>query len=431
MAPVLIGLVTLTPSGARAQTSSPVPMSAGGPIPQAIPSSEAPQENEFEAGVETSAVYDSNVITSSQSGEHSDIRYSVTPRVSLSKALPRFTFDLMYSPGVEISEHHLYRSLFSNDFDGGFTYTPTDRTSFTARQGYDVSTDPFRGIGGPIGPLGQSTFLPNFKQTSLLSNANLSHRISEFSTLGIGGMFADRSFDNERPNEPTISLIRSRISIGNAFYTYQVSPRNEVGFQYQAQALEFPQQNARTFTHSMYYLDVITFSSHSNLTLFGGPDYSITSNQIVFSLGGIIIQIPIKKSGWSGSGGAIYTFQGDRTAFQGQFSRRVSEGGGLLGAVYLTSEYLQLAERLTKNWDLDLSGTGAVSSLITVSGSANPQLLRYGGGAGLSRTLGQDLSLSFFFRRENQSATNLNEILGNHNIAGVSLDFHILRPLGR
>jgi hypothetical protein len=432
MAPILvIGLAALLPPDVRAQASSPVPMSAGGQIPRPIPSSEALQENVFGFGVLTSASYDSNVFTSSQTGAHSDIRYSITPNVFLSKSLPRFSFDLKYSPGVEISQHRLYHSQFSNDFDGGFVYTPTDRTSFTARQGYTVSTNPFRGLGGPIGPLGQSSFLPNFKQTSLLSNANLSHRFSEFSTLGIGGMFADRQTESQRTNQPTVNLIRSRISLGNAFYTYQVSPKNSMGVQYQAQALEFPQQSARTFTHSIYYLDVVTFSRRSNLTLFGGPDYSITNNQVVISLGGIVILIPIKKSGWSGSGGAIYSYLGDRTAFQGEFSRRVSEGGGLLGAVYQTSERMELALRLTKNWDLDLSGSGAVSTLISATGSASPQLLRYGGGAGLSRSLGRNVSLNFSYRRENQSASNLNEILGNHNIAEVGLDFHFLRPLGR
>src|SRR5690242_9727489 len=397
MMSMLTGLVSLTPAGASGQTASPIPMSAGGQIPTVVPSSEARQPNTLEAGVELSASYDSNVFTSSATGAHSDIRYSVVPRVSLMKSLPRVSFDLKYAPGVEISQHRLYHSLFTNDADGGFIYTPTDRTSFSARQQYDVTTDPFRGLGGPIGPVGQSTFLPNFKQTAYLSNANLSHRFSEFNTLGIGGVFADRNYENTPPNQPTVSLIRSRIASGNAFFTHQISPRNTVGVQYSAQALEFPQHNARTFTHSFNFLDVITFSSRSSLTLFAGPDYSITSNQIVFSLGGIIISIPVKSNTWSASGGAIYSFQGERTAFQGQFSRHVSDGGGLLGAVYLSSGSVKIITRLTKNWDLDMNGTGAVNNLIAATGSSHPQLLRYGAGAGFSRKLGQNFSMRFFY----------------------------------
>lgn len=431
MMSLLTSLAVLSPTSASGQTASPVPMSAAGGIASVVPSSEARQPNTFEAGVELSASYDSNVFTSSARGAHSDIRYSVLPRISLTKSLPRVSFDLKYSPGVEISEHRLYRSLFTNNADGGFIYTPTDWTSFSARQQYDVTTDPFRGLGGPVGALGQPSFLPNFKQTSYLSNASLSHRFSQFDTLGIGGVFADRNYENARPNQPTVTLIRSRIASGNAYFTHQLSPRNTVGIQYGAQALEFPQHNARTFTHSLNFLDVITFSSRSSLTLFAGPDYSLTSNQIVFSLGGIIISIPFKKNTWSASGGAVYSFQGERTAFQGQFSRHVSDGGGLLGAVYLSSGSVQILTRLTKNWDLDMHGTGAVENLIAANGSSNPQLLKYGAGAGFNRKLGQNFSMRFYYDRMNQSASNLNEILGNHNIGGVSLDIHFLRPLGR
>src|SRR5579864_6710234 len=179
MAPILTGLVLLSPAGASGQAASQAPVWAGGQLPAVVPSSEAREPNSIEAGVELSASYDSNVFTSFGTGAHSDIRYSVLPRISVAKSLPRVTFDLKYSPGVEISEHRLYRSTFTDDANGSFLYTPTDRTSFSARQLYDVTTDPFRGLGGPIGALGQPTFLPGFKETSVSSNATLSHRFSQ------------------------------------------------------------------------------------------------------------------------------------------------------------------------------------------------------------------------------------------------------------
>lgn len=428
---LLTGLAMIMPLTTSAQIGPQVPASAGGQVSPTVPSSEAPSNDVFEFGLGMGATYDSKIFINSSTGTSSDIRYGVTPRFALTKSLPRLIFKLRYSPGVEVSEHRLYRSLFSNNFDGGFTYTPTDRTAFTARQQYNLSTNPFNSLGGPIGPLGQSTFVPGFKETSLLSNANLTHQFSEFNTLGIGGSFADRKYENQRQGQPTTSLIQSRIASGNAFFTHQNSPKNTIGLQYQGQAVEFPQQNARTFTHSFSILDVITFSSRASLTLFGGPDYSLTSNQVVFSLGGILIQIPLKKNAWSGAGGAVFTYQGERTAFNGEFSRGISEGGGLLGAVSMTSGRLELVERLTKNWDLDMNGTGSVSNLISASSSAAPQLLNYGGGASLKRSLGRNVSLQFFYQRRNQSASNFGQNFGNHDVGGASLDIHFLRPLGR
>lgn len=428
---LVLGLAMIMPLTTEAQIGPQVPASAGGQVPATVPSSEAPQSNVFEFGLGFGATFDSNLFINSSVGSSTDIRYSVVPRFSLTKTLPRLLLNLRYSPGVEISEHRLYQSLFTNNLDGGLTYLPTGRTSFSARQQYSISTDPFNSLGGPIGPLGQATFLPGYKETSLISNANLNHQFNEFNTLGVGGFFADRKYENSRQGQPSTSLIQSRIASGNAFFTHQISPKNAIGLQYQGQALEFPQQNARTFTHTFSILDIITFSSRASLTLFGGPDYSLTSNQVVFSFGGIIIQIPLKKNSWSGAGGAIFTFQGVRTAFNGEFSRGISEGGGLLGAVSMTSGRVELVERLTKNWDMNMSGLGSVSSLISASSSASPQLRNYGGGASLSRKLGQNVSLQIFYQRRNQSASNFSQGFGNHDVGGISLDIHFLRPLGR
>ncbi|HKW88063.1 MAG TPA: hypothetical protein VJN21_04840 [Candidatus Acidoferrales bacterium] len=414
-----------------AQFGPQIPASAGGQVPPTVPTSEAPASNVFEFGLSMGATYDSKLFVNSSTGSTSDIRYAVTPRFALTKSLPRLLLDLRYSPGLEVSEHRLYQSLFSNNFGGGITYTPTDRTAITARQQYNISTDPFNSLGGPIGPLGQSTFLPGFKETSLLSNATISHQFSQFNTLGIGGSFADRKYENSRQSQPTVNLIQSRIASGNAYFTHVNSPRNTIGLQYQGQALEFPQQNARTFIHAFSILDVITFSSHASLTLFGGPDYSLTSNQVEFSLGGIIIQIPLKKNSWSGAGGAIVSLRGERAAFTGEFSRGISEGGGLLGAVSMTSGRLDLVERLTKNWDIDMNGSGAESNLISASSSVTPQLLNYGGGASLRRALGRNVTFQFFYQRRNQSSSNFNGSFGNHNVGGASLDIHFLHPLGR
>lgn len=421
----------ILPLTALGQIGPQIPPSAGGQIPPTIPSSEAPSSNVFEFGLGMAATYDSHMFINSSGGTSSDIQYSVSPRFSLTKSLPRLLLNVSYSPGVEISEHRQYPSTFSNVFNGGITYLLTDRTSFTAHQGFTISTNPFNSPGSPIGPLSQATFLPGYKQTAILSTANLSHQFTAFDVVGIGGSFADSKYNNNRQGQAPINLIQSRIASGNFFYTHQTSPRNSLGFQYQGEALEFPQQNARTFTHTFSVLDMITISPQIKLTLYGGPDYAITSNQVIFSFLGFIIQIPLNRDSWSGAGGAVFSYAGERTAFTGEFSRGISEGGGFLGAVSMTSGRLDLVERLTKNLDLEMNGTGAVSNLISGSSSTAPQLLNYGGGIAFTRTLGRNLGLRFFYQRNNQSASNFAAFFGNHDTGGISLDFHILRPLGR
>jgi hypothetical protein len=432
--PLLACMVLLLPmlSWAQAQPNSPIPVSAGGPLPAAAPTSEPPLlTNVFGFGLELGSTFDSNEYPSITHPPESDIRYSVMPRFSLSRTFSRVAFNLEYDPGVDISEHRLYRTYFYNSVAGDVTYTPTERTTFTAQQKYVLTTDPLRGLGGPINSSGETTYLPGYLETGIQSFANLSHRFSDFDAVGVGGSFADTSYDTNQQGQPTVNLIRSRVSTGNIYYTHQNSAHNSVGAEYQAVALEFPAQNARTFTHSFLFLDTITFSPTSSLTLSAGPDYAITHNQVVESFFGIIITIPFELDTWSWTASGVYTHQWTRSSLQAQFARQVSNGGGLLSAVQANDGRVNLRVQVTKKWEFDMRGDGAVSNLISAASSTNSQIRLYSGQAGFNRKLSEKVSLDFYYRRTNQAATNLDYPVGNHNIAGVSLNFQFLRPIGR
>src|SRR5260370_9977167 len=106
--------------------------------------------------------------------------------------------------------------------------------------------------------------------------------------FGMGGSFDLERYSNTSHSGTTTSLINSQIASGQAYIAHQFSPRNQLGFQYGAQVLKFQQANARTTTHSFSIFDDMKLTPNSKLTVYVGPEDSLTSNQVVLNLGFIL-----------------------------------------------------------------------------------------------------------------------------------------------
>ncbi|MGB6624510.1 MAG: hypothetical protein WBE43_06965, partial [Candidatus Acidiferrales bacterium] len=215
-----------------------------------------------------------------------------------------------------------------------------------------------------------------------------------------------------------------------AYISHQFSAKNQLGLQYGLQVLKFPHQNARTTTHSFLVFDQVNISPNSSFTIYGGPEYSLTFNEVELSLGFIVITIPINANQWTAAGGVIYNWTGNRTAVAVNYSRRVSDGGGLVGAVELDMGTATFTGKLSPHWDVFSTISGAQDQLLA---SSSPQsgLLTYSVRAGLRQQIWRDISMSWFYERLNQTGGFAGFPIGNHDLAGVSLTYTLLKPLGR
>jgi hypothetical protein len=434
-------LFLLMPAGSYAQiggsTQSNVPMIGSGQMPTAIPGDDQVPTNVFQMRIAAGARFDDNAVLGS-AGQRSDIGYSFTPSLAFVQTLRRLDWGLSYGPGFDRSQHHLFGDQFTNDFGGHFTWSISKRSVLSVQQNYILSTNPFQQFGsqpftttpGPIVSPNQSIFLPNFRRTSSLSQAQYSYQLGAHTTFGMGGSFDLERYRNTSVSGATRALINSQIASGQAYLSHQFSPRNQVGFQYGAQVLKFQQVNARTTTHSFLIFDEVQITPNSKFTVYAGPEYSLTSNQVELNLGFLILTIPVKANTWTWSGGGTYTLTGRRGAIVLNYSRRVSTGGGLTGAVELNGGTADFSWKLTENWDMRLGLAAADNKLLAVKTSQN-ELRTYSASLGLSRRIFKNLSMNVFFERLNQTGGVTGLRSGNHDLAGASFEYNFLKPFGR
>ncbi|MGH7749669.1 MAG: hypothetical protein ACREQ5_33620, partial [Candidatus Dormibacteria bacterium] len=174
----------------------------------------------------------------------------------------------------------------------------------------------------------------------------------------------------------------------------------------------------------------LNLSPRTILTLYGGPEYSLTFNQVQLNLGFVIITIPVRANQWSASGGVIYSWTGQRAAVVLNYTRGISDGGGLVGAVNLNSGTATVSLRLTPRWNLISSIAGADDQLLAVNNGPN-ELRTYSANAGLSRQLSKNLSMNLTYGRFNQTGGLGTLPVGNHDLVSGSITYSFLKPLGR
>src|ERR1700676_3649899 len=400
-------LVLLMPLGAKGQgggfSQANVPMIGSGQMPTAVPTDDQTPTNVFQVRLAAGARFDDNALFGS-GVKRADIGYNFSPSLAFVQTRRRLDWGLSYGPGVDVSQHRLFADQFTNDFGGHFTWFLSKHQVFSAQQNYIFGTNPFQQFGsqpftttpGPIVAPNQSIFLPNFRRTSSMSQAQYSYQLSAHTTFGLGGNFALDRYSNTSASQASARLINSQIASGQAYISHQFSARNQLGFQYSAQVLKFQQANARTTTHTFSIFDEIKLGPSSSLTVYGGPEYSLTSNQVELSLGFVVVTIPVKANTWSWSGGGIYTLRGRRGAMVLNYSRRVTNGGGLIGAVELNGGSADFSWKLTRNWSWRLDLAAADSQLLAVKSSQN-ELRTYSATFGLSRQIFKNTSVNLFF----------------------------------
>lgn len=434
-------LFLVAPGAASAQATagsgvmqSNVPVFASGVMLPTVPGEDELPANLLKGSVTVGANYDDNVFPN-VSPRQWDVDYSVRPAISFTETRPRLEWNLDYSPGIEISQQYFFRNIFAQRLGANFIWRATPHGTFSGEQDYLVTTDPFAGVTttSPVPTIApnETIYVPNVRQTWLLTHLLYSYRTSAQTTMGVGGTYSLQWFDTIPKSGPTTALIHAQVASGEAFIARKLTAQNQLGFQYGAQVLRFPAADARTTTHSFLIFDQMNFSDHNVLTLYGGPEYSLTHNEAVLNLGFVVVTLPVNANEWTGSGGVMYNWTGNRMAASIDVSRRVSEGGALVGAVELTSGKLNFIWQLTRNWSVTSALAGADDQLLAATSASGSELRTYSGQVGFRRELVRNLGLNWYYERLDETGSLNGFLVGNRDILGASLDYSFLRPVGR
>jgi hypothetical protein len=421
-----------------AQVAGPdVPMVASGQMPTAIPGGGISPTNLFTAGLSLGATFDDKAIIG-VAMPSSDIRYDISPSVAFVQTLSRIDWGVSYGPGTDVSQHNLFPVQLSHDFGGHFTWAVSKHGTLSAQGNYILSTNPFQQFGvqpftttpGPIVSPNQTVYLANFRHTSTLSQMQYNYRLSERTSMGVAGNFGLQHYNGTTNTGTQSTLIGSQAVSGQAHLARQFTPRNELSVQYGWQQFKYGPFNARTTTHSLLLSDDIKINQSSSIRLSAGPQYSLTSNQALLNLGFAVVEIPLKRNTLSWSAVGAYTLAVPRGAITLSYSRQVSDGGGIIGAVELNGGSANFSWKVTPKWSMNLGLQAADEQLLAVKTGGN-ELLTYSARLNVGRQIYKNVGLNLFFQRINQTGRLAVLVAGNHDVAGVSLDFNFTKPVGR
>jgi hypothetical protein len=224
------------------------------------------------------------------------------------------------------------------------------------------------------------------------------------------------------PNRATSpGLFDSTAEAAEGFYARRLSEKHYIGVTYDFQRLLAPPSKIQTQTHSVFFFYTIYLRPTLSASLFGGPEYSSTQ-------GGAILPL----HSWSPAAGGSLGWQGARSSFAASYARRISEGGGLSGAIRSINADAFARWQFAKTMTAGLGGNYAINNILySLLGSTGGHTIS--GTLSLERSLGKDLSVRIGYTRLHQSYSNIAAISNtpNRNQAWVSLSYQFQRPLGR
>ena len=170
------------------------------------------------------------------------------------------------------------------------------------------------------------------------------------------------------------------------------------------------------FFYTLYLKPTLSWSA------FAGPQHSNT-----FGTG----LVPVKQ--WAPAAGISMGWQGPRASFAASYARRVSDGGGLAGAVHSNAADASLRAQLSRNWNGALSGGYARNTLLDASALGSAGGHTVSGTVSLERYLGQHLDLQLGYTRLHQSYNNIAVIASapDRNREWMTISYQFERPLGR
>ena len=413
--------------------SSDVPMLLPPPVSgQNYPLSFTSEErsNYLRGGITFNSAYSDNVLAATSARPVSDVSYSVWPTIALDETTPRLHTVVTYAPGFTFYQRTSSYNQADQALSFDLQYRLSPHVTVSLRDSLQKSSDIFNqpnqgfagAISGAVQATNQSVVAPLADLLSNNGNAGISYQFSANAMVGASGTFTNLHYPN--PNQvPGLYDAASRG--GSAFYSYRAARQHYVGVIYQYQELlSYPAaatnqtQTDAVFLFYTYY-PTRTFS----FSLFGGPQYYSTGPQVVS-----VAQPPVAPSqSWTPAAGVSLNWQARHTALSLAYSRTVSSGGGLVGAVKLDSVNASIRQQMTKNLDLSFAGAYANNGVLAISALGGHSI---SASAAVQRTVGQHVRLQGGYTRLHQdySFISLNP---DTNREWVSISYQFARPLGR
>jgi hypothetical protein len=440
-AAALSAIAGMQGEGAAADVTSDVPQIPpilGGKGASLAFLSELERSNYLRGGVNVGAAYDDNPLLASQ-GAVGDASVSIFPNISIEQTTSRTRWMLGYAGGLTVNQRFTSQNQGSHNLNFDSEYRLSPHVNLRVAENFSLITgffDAGNGTGmvpGSGGP-NASLITPLATQRSSLTTVETNYHFALNDVMGASGSFYDLHFSNPSSDVPagTPSLLTdSETASGSAFWLHRFFHGDWGGVSYRFDRLTFNPGGGETLVHSFLAVNTLNLSNGFTVTAFAGPQYS--ENQGYSVTQGTSTQFT--SNDWSVAGGVDGGWQNLRTSLSAGYSRTVSDGGGLLGAVRLQNVHGSFRRQLIPGWVAALTASyGTNQSLTTPStGSAN-SINVTSAGFSLERNVGKRFGLRMGYTHDFQQEFGLPApsptLDASRNRVFVTLSYQWAKPLG-
>jgi hypothetical protein len=387
--------------------------------------SETPRTNYLRGELNFGSAYDDNILPSG-GRRISDVSYSVSPTISLDQSRSRLQWDLTYSPGFTFYQRDSSLNQAEHNFAVALEYRLTPHVTFSLNDSFQKTSNPLSlsvqsaaGSGyGVVQTPNNSIVPPVTDRISNFGNLELIYQFSQNAMLGAKGTLSGLWYPNR---ENFTGLFDSSAQAGEGFYAHRLSGKHYIGATYQFQRLFAHPSTVETQTHGALLFYTLYLQPALSLSFYAGPQYSDTQ-------GGTAL--PFRM--WTPAAGASVGWQSVHTNFTASYSRRVSEGGGLSGAVRSNSADASLRWQLTKTLTAAVGANYAINNTLNAL-SSDFGGHTVGGTVSLQRALGEHFGVEVEYTHLRQTYSSISAISSapDRNRVGASISYQFQRPLGR
>jgi hypothetical protein len=395
-------------------------------------SSETPRTNYLSGGVIVGAAYDDGIVFSG--GGVSDVSYSVSPTIALDVTRSRLRWNVTYSPGFTFYQKYSDLNQSNENVAAKFSYRLSPHVTFSAQEifsktsgSYNPSCGTVEGsLCGPLQSPNSSIVAPVTDTLNNASNAQLTYQFSPGGMVGVTGNFSELLYPGRNQTQAA-GLFDSNAAGGSAFYTHRLSGKHYVGVTYQYQkylthadpALDPIAQATQTQSVMLFYT---LYLQHAwSFSLFGGPQYSDTYGQGL---------APLRS--WSPGGGASLNWQGQHNSLLVTYSRKITDGGGLAGAVSYNGTDASIRHRFSPALTASISANYSVNKVLDPTTVQNTGGHSISGTVLLQRNFGEHFNATAGYLRLHQSYDIASlAVVPDRDRVWLSIGYRFQRALGR
>jgi hypothetical protein len=430
--PALSGLAGMEADVAGDDTVSDmpqIPALLGGKGTSLAFQSELGRSNYLRGGLNVGAAYDDNALLGTNGGK-SNTSYSVFPSLAIEQSWPRARWTLGYAGGVTVNQRLTNRNQGAHDlnFDSQFRLSP--HVNLRIAEDFAMTTGFFDGgnslaVSGAGGP-NASLITPLATQRTNTTTAETNYHFALNDVVGASGSFYDLHFTNV---PASYALANTQTESGSAFWLHRIFRHNWAGASYRFERLTFDPSGGETLVHSFALVDTIGLTHGFTFSGFVGPEYS--DNRGLAPGADTISQF----QEWSVAGGVEAGWQSARTSVSMGFSRRITDGGGLLGAVRSQAAHGDVRREFMPGWAVRLGGSyGNNDALTTAFGGSASTINVTSVSASLERNVGKSLGLHFGYAHDFQQQSGFvdptQKFDAHRNRFFVTLSYQWAKPLG-